>query len=674
MKPKLALIVLLLVILPTAVLSIMASRALKNRELVLQSRLETSAVDAIPEVSSRIIAQLDVALEQVRIGMSDCLARGGNPAAMQVAAVRLRDSHAIIKHVHLFMNPWGFIWPETPAEPARHSLDPKSTSQRTEIGREKIEDRSRRTEERGQTRHRTGKSRNGGSGDSSRHRQALIAALRREIAFSGALVHAIRFTVDNASYCFSQLRGTRSLYAGYEVDPEEFVRQLSCTVRAISGRGILLSAKGPGITVPIPGRGEPGEIIVSDSLDRSSEIRNPGSDRSSAIIAEGRLAPPFDFVEVTAFMENPDEMRRAGRFQARLYAWGILVLAGGIVAGAWIVLREAATEIRKARSRSDFVIGVSHDLRTPVSSMKMLSESLYLDRVTDPGKQKKFLGTIVTECERLSQMVERILFFVRFGQNALVYQMKEIDTGNLVDSAVRMFRVQFGSELDRRQGAFPASSPIGELSRGEIREHRDSPGMTRKNTGKQRMHFTLEPGLPMINADESAMTQVLMNLLDNAVKYSGGRRPVESMPGRHVTAATRNETAVSEGECPEKAQEKTRTNDGQARIEIEARVVTRKRCLLQPRKKWVSISVRDHGIGMERKELRRIFRRFYRVPGATGDNVSGVGLGLALCRHVVAAHGGWIDAESMLGGGSTFSVLLPVAKGAKARHRGNMKR
>ena len=176
------------------------------------------------------------------------------------------------------------------------------------------------------------------------------------------------------------------------------------------------------------------------------------------------------------------------------------------------------------------------------------------------------------------------------------------------------------------------------------------------------MRLTLEPGLPLISVDESAMTQVLMNLLDNAVKYSGGRRPVKSTSGGHVSAAPQDETAVSEGECPEKAQEKTRTDDGQARIEIEARMVTRKRSLLRTRRKWVSISVRDHGIGMERKELRRIFRRFYRVAGSTGDNVSGVGLGLALCRHVVVAHGGWIEAESTLGKGSTFSVLLPAAK------------
>jgi signal transduction histidine kinase len=80
-----------------------------------------------------------------------------------------------------------------------------------------------------------------------------------------------------------------------------------------------------------------------------------------------------------------------------------------------------------------------------------------------------------------------------------------------------------------------------------------------------------------------------------------------------------------------------------------------------PKKRWIKVAVQDHGIGIPRDEQKKVFRRFYRVKGTADSNVSGVGLGLALCRHVAVQHGGWIEVESEVGKGSTFSVFLPVA-------------
>ena len=114
-------------------------------------------------------------------------------------------------------------------------------------------------------------------------------------------------------------------------------------------------------------------------------------------------------------------------------------------------MHESVAEVSKARIRSDFVIGVSHDLRTPISSMKMLAESLYLGHIPDQGKQKQFLATIARECERLSQMIERVLFFVRYDQEALVYHMKQIEPGGLVESAVRTFEARYYGSEDRGQ-------------------------------------------------------------------------------------------------------------------------------------------------------------------------------------------------------------------------------
>jgi signal transduction histidine kinase len=132
-------------------------------------------------------------------------------------------------------------------------------------------------------------------------------------------------------------------------------------------------------------------------------------------------------------------------------------------------------------------------------------------------------------------------------------------------------------------------------------------------------------GGPAVLIDEAAMTQVILNLLDNAVKYSGG------VSGRPL----RVDVSVGAVKC---------------RMRIGSRS---RRC--------VRISVRDYGIGIERRDRRRIFRPFYRSVSASRVNASGVGLGLALCRHVVVSHGGSIEVSSAVGAGSTFSVLLPLA-------------
>jgi len=266
-----------------------------------------------------------------------------------------------------------------------------------------------------------------------------------------------------------------------------------------------------------------------------------------------------------------------------------MLLAAAVCVGGWIVLREAATEIRKARSRSEFVAGVSHDLRTPVASMKMLAETLYLGRVAETEKQRKFAGTIVQECDRLSHLIERVLFFVRFGQDALVYSRREVDPGELVRWSVKAF-------LSRFEGPSVGTGPD--------------------------VSVDTAPGLPDVRADESAMSQVILNLLDNAQKYSPGeRRP---------------------------------------RIDVAVNTVGGNHWIPGKRREWVCITVRDYGIGMDRETLTRIFRRFYRGSSAVEDNISGVGLGLALCRHVIRAHGGRIDVESVPGEGSTFRVLLPA--------------
>jgi signal transduction histidine kinase len=393
------------------------------------------------------------------------------------------------------------------------------------------------------------------------------------------------------------------------VDPVGFRSVLSETIDNVSGAGVVVYAKGPGVSINPRGTGQPGTVVVSDSFDQApgssggALARDGPEAKAQDMLARGRLLPPFDFVTVTVALADPDAMRRAGELHARLYAWAILVMAAGIIAGVSLVLVEAAVAVKRARSRSDFVIGVSHDLRTPLASMKMLAESLHLRRVRNEDTRRQFLVTIVRECERLSQLIERVLFFVRFGQNALAYHMAPTDLGRLVESAIRLFEARYTEEAEQ-------------AAQGRQQKPGASP---------PQVDLQMDQNLPEVLADDSAMTQVVLNLLDNAVKYSRQSMSRDSVP-----------------------------------VNLSIHGVTRRSRIYRQPRPWVSISVKDRGIGIGRRELRKVFRRFYRVPGAVRENVSGVGLGLALCRHVVEAHGGWIDVESTPGEGSVFSVYLPA--------------
>lgn len=596
MKPRILLIVLALVVMPTAILSLIASRAFKVQGLLLQQRMETAAATAIDSVSARTYSAFDGDLDRVCMAMSDCLTRGGRYSDIASAAARLPNSKGLIKQVYLFMNPWGFVYPE--------ELESKGQGGKRE-GQEKVKGKEEGSEP----------SPLGDFDD-------LVAALRRRIAATGAKSEPLRFTINNAAYCFAPLRNNKGLYAGYEIDREKFLSQLSDMIMTASREGLVLVAEGPGFTVAAPKHLGEGDVIVSDSLGeisgesvpalelaRQESARSPKESVDPLIIR--RLPSPFEYVRITAFLKEPEAGKQATDVPARLYGWGICLLACGIIVGTWVVIREAAFEVRLARSRSDFVMGVSHDLRTPLAAMKMMAESLYLGHVADAVKQKEFLRIIVRESERLHQLVERVLFFVRLGQDAMVYRFSEGNIGEVVEAAVDAFQARFAG----------ASHPDIQLD--------------------------VEPRLPIIRLDESAITQVMLNLLDNAWKYGP----------QHLSSNVFAGQATDNASTPLSASQRPTTN---TEIEVTVRKASDRRGWLKTRRQGVVISVRDHGVGIEKEEQGKLFRKFYRVPGSQEANVSGVGLGLALCRHIVEAHGGRISVESRPGEGSTFWVFLAV--------------
>jgi len=223
-----------------------------------------------------------------------------------------------------------------------------------------------------------------------------------------------------------------------------------------------------------------------------------------------------------------------------------------------------------ARLKTDLVAAVSHELKTPVSSVRLLVDMLLEDEKPDAIKTREYLELIARENLRLSRVIDNFLTFSRLERNRQKFEFGVTRPDAVVRSA-----------LDASQ---------------------------------ERLHdchleVNVAPGLPPVRADEDALVTVLLNLLDNACKYT----PAEKRIGVR---------AYSD----------------------HGRVV---------------FAVEDNGIGIAAREQKKIFRRFYQVDQRLARDAGGCGLGLSIVDFIVRAHGGSIDVKSQPGRGSTFSVKIP---------------
>ena len=244
-------------------------------------------------------------------------------------------------------------------------------------------------------------------------------------------------------------------------------------------------------------------------------------------------------------------------------------LVGGIV----LALRMAAREVKLSQMKADFVSNVSHELRTPLASIRVFGEFMKLGRVKDEVKIREYGEYIETESRRLTQLINNILDFSRIESGRKTYQFERADLSAVVCATLKTHEVQL------RQNGFVLDfeKPMTDL--------------------------------PEVEIDSDAISQVFVNLLDNAVKYSGESRKIK----------------VSLGQ----------------------------------RDSFVTVAVKDYGIGIPREEQNKIFEKFYRVSTGLVHDVKGSGLGLSLVKHIVAAHRGKVTVESEPGKGSTFTIYIP---------------
>lgn len=312
---------------------------------------------------------------------------------------------------------------------------------------------------------------------------------------------------------------------------------------------------------------------VSVSLRDTEGILVHGKDQSEDIPFTFRAALvsglPWDIHVVNANLET-DLSQFAQRRRLMMTGLGILALL--VIAVSYLISRAVSRELEAARLQADFVSAVSHEFRTPLTSMRQFTEMLNEDDSLPPEKRSVFYQAQARATNRLSRLVESLLDFGRMEAGARPYRLEPMDVGQLVKTVVEEFRQEISTDGHFIECAVP-----------------------HENT--------------QVMGDWEALSQAMWNLLDNAVKYSGEGQKVH--------------------------------------VEVEAG-------------NSVSIRVRDQGFGIPASEISRIFSKFVRGSNTKARGVKGTGIGLAVVKHVVDAHGGKVHVESEPGQGSTFTIQLPA--------------
>lgn len=244
--------------------------------------------------------------------------------------------------------------------------------------------------------------------------------------------------------------------------------------------------------------------------------------------------------------------------------------------GMFFTYRNVTRELALAKLKSDFVSNVSHELRTPLALIRLYAETLELGRIATPAKQHEYHEIIRKESERLSSLINNILDFSRIEAGKKEYNFRDTDVADLVRSTLESYRYEI------EQNGFQFEQKI-------------------------------DDNVPPLRVDREAIARSVLNLVNNAVKYS----------------ATDKYLRVS----------LYRSNGS------------------------VNLEVVDHGIGIPPSEQPKIFEKFYRVGDPLVHNTKGSGLGLSLVRHIVRAHNGDVTVESTPGKGSKFVITLPVQNG-----------
>jgi len=298
----------------------------------------------------------------------------------------------------------------------------------------------------------------------------------------------------------------------------------------------------------------------------------PGIEKDGALVtlAAGQGWPGW---RLSVSFKNQERFVSAQQYQTGLYLWTGLLVLGAMGVLTLLVLRFLRRKSALARLKNDLAATVSHELKTPLASMRVLVDTLLDAPKWDEERVREYLQLITQENERLSRLIQNFLAFSRLERSGQAFHFAPIQVREIIDAAVQAVQERF-----------------------------ESSGC--------HLEVQVEADLPGLIADADALATALINLLDNAWKYSQGSKEI----------------------------------------------------LLQARghNQSVLFSVRDNGIGIAPRERKNLFRPFYQVDRRLSRQGNGCGLGLSIVAFIVSAHHGSTSVESNPGQGSTFTLRLPA--------------
>jgi signal transduction histidine kinase len=279
--------------------------------------------------------------------------------------------------------------------------------------------------------------------------------------------------------------------------------------------------------------------------------------------------------ELAVYMLDPGKLTRSAQVLRLTLGLLIAVLVLAIAVGSSLIVSDVKRQLTLARQKTDFVSNVSHELKTPLTSIRMFAELLAEGRVDDPRRQQSYLQIISAEASRLTRLINNVLDFSRMERGEKRYEMRKLDLVGLVRETADNYRPHleaagFGFECD-----FPDTSVE-------------------------------------VDGDRDALSQVTVNLLANAEKYSTSQKEIG------------------------------------LRMEVKPKPVPH-----------VELQVLDRGSGVPRGCEEKIFDKFYRAHDSLSSGIQGSGLGLTLARQIAKAHGGELVYLPRQGGGSCFVLRLP---------------
>jgi signal transduction histidine kinase len=324
----------------------------------------------------------------------------------------------------------------------------------------------------------------------------------------------------------------------------------------------------------LPGRREAGESVRAGLYSEAGPLTSlPNAPPPAQALAVENLSEYFPWWSLALFDTRGKTIDQLVRIEMRLYGAALLGIAVLILSGIVMTLRAATHEAETVRLRSDFVSNVSHELKTPLSLIRLFGETMESDQWTDDGKRREFSRIIARESRRLTYLIDNVLDFSKIDSGRREYVFERGDLVKVISDTLDAYRFYL-----RDQGF--------------------------------EFDISLPPGPIFLTMDKDAMAQALLNLLNNAEKYSGEQKYIGVKMALH-------------GE-------------------------------------QVLITVEDRGPGIPPSDVKHIFEKFYRGGHEPAREAQGCGLGLTIVKSTVESHGGHISVESELGRGSRFIITLPM--------------